>query len=155
MSNESDSATQSKTNQVSIMQEKESSIGSSIQVETTHATEPTQTTQPPLPPTRKAAQKKSKKLKNILPLTSTPIRRKNLQHSTFKLAKKLYGGDLEKALDFWEDEEEKSQRTEVNDDQNLPNSLFVDLFFDEGKKSRKTIEKEGILSLNIILCSFY
>ncbi|CAG8571010.1 5780_t:CDS:10 [Diversispora eburnea] len=164
-SKESDSATKSKIDlindsyHVKIIQEQEqeSSVMVDIsklpnQLETANTkiitpTEPTQLIQS-TQPTRKAAQKKSKKLKNILPLTSTTIRRKNLQHYTFKLAKRLYGGDLGKALDFWENDEEKIQKTGENDDHDLPDSLFVDLFFDEGKKSRKTIEKEGGLEVN-------
>ncbi|RHZ46556.1 hypothetical protein Glove_615g12 [Diversispora epigaea] len=122
-----------------IIQEQESAYLSNLPTPA-ESTQPIQSTQP----TRKATQKKSKKLKNILPLTSTTIRRKNLQHYTFKLAKRLYGGDLGKALEFWENDEEKVQKTGENDDHDLPNSLFVDLFFDEGKKSRQTIEKEVI-----------
>src|SRR5690349_5801338 len=52
---------------------------------------------------------KKKKVKNLLPLATSPSRRKNLQYSTFDIARKLYDGDISKAMEFWADNEHKGQ----------------------------------------------
>ncbi|CAG8551980.1 9082_t:CDS:10, partial [Scutellospora calospora] len=86
---------------------------------------------------------KKKKLKNILPLGTSPSRRKNLQYSTFDIARKLYGGDITKAMEFWTDNEHKTQKS-IDESENIDMQTpsFVDLFFGEGNKSRKLIEQE-------------
>ncbi|RIB16619.1 quinon protein alcohol dehydrogenase-like superfamily [Gigaspora rosea] len=86
---------------------------------------------------------KKKKFKNLLPLGTSPSRRKNLQYSTFDIARKLYGGDIDKAMEFWVDNEHKGQKlTDETDNTDIQAPPFVELFFDEGNKSRKLIEQE-------------
>ncbi|CAG8608519.1 20642_t:CDS:10 [Cetraspora pellucida] len=88
---------------------------------------------------------KKKKFKNLLPLATSPSRRKNLQYSTFDIARKLYDGDISKAMEFWTDNEHKGQMSiDEHDNIDIQTPLSVDLFFGEGNKSRKIIEQERI-----------
>ncbi|CAG8727727.1 18934_t:CDS:2, partial [Racocetra fulgida] len=88
---------------------------------------------------------KKKKFKNLLPLATSPSRRKNLQYSTFDIARKLYGGDISKAMEFWADNEHKGQiLTDEHDNTDIQAPPSVELFFGEGNKSRKIIEQERI-----------
>ncbi|CAG8500464.1 3388_t:CDS:10, partial [Racocetra persica] len=88
---------------------------------------------------------KKKKFKNLLPLATSPSRRKNLQYSTFDIARKLYGGDISKAMEFWVDNDHKGQiLTDEHDNTDIQVPPSVELFFGEGNKSRKIIEQERI-----------
>ena len=83
--------------------------------------------------------KKTKKLKTLLPVSSIPARRNNLQHKIFELAHKLYGGEWEKAMNLWEDKEFGKEN--VADSQK---STFNQLFFEDKHMARKAMSKEGI-----------
>jgi hypothetical protein len=82
--------------------------------------------------------KKIKKLKTLLPVSSTPARRKNLQYKIFELAHKLYGGEWEKAMDLWDDKEPGKENVDSQ------KSTFSQLFFGEKHMARKAMSKEGI-----------
>ncbi|RIA92993.1 WD40-repeat-containing domain protein [Glomus cerebriforme] len=81
--------------------------------------------------------KKIKKLKNLLPVSSIPARRKNLQYKIFELAHKLHGGEWEKAMNLWDDKELGKEN--VVDSQK---STFDQLFFGEKYMARKVMSKE-------------
>ncbi|CAG8477292.1 2957_t:CDS:10 [Dentiscutata erythropus] len=96
---------------------------------TTTATHATTDTPEPIQKAEVRASKK-KKFKNLLPLGTSPSRRKNLQYSTFDIARKLYGGDIAKAMEFWVDNEHKGQKlTDETDNIDIQTPPFVELFF--------------------------
>jgi len=88
--------------------------------------------------------KKIKKSKSLLPISSIPARRKNLQYKIFELAHKLYGGEWEKAMNLWEDKEPCKENIDELGKMDSQKSTFSQLFFGEKHMARKAMSKEGM-----------
>ncbi|CAG8445709.1 1903_t:CDS:10 [Ambispora gerdemannii] len=85
---------------------------------------------------------KKQKHKNFFPLSSQPVSRQTLQNDTFQLAKRIYGGNWDAAMEFWNENMPKNKKAaEIKD--SSPSILSRSLF-GERKEVREVIKSEAI-----------
>ncbi|CAG8449365.1 10378_t:CDS:10 [Ambispora leptoticha] len=87
---------------------------------------------------------KKQKHKNFFPLSSQPVARQTLQNDTFQLAKKIYGGNWDAAMEFWNEGVPKNKKAaEIKD---FSPSMLSKSLFGERKEVREVIKSEEELT---------